>query len=49
MKVSNEDRYAQKASWFGVRAQAIHSAAIRDQCSWSKFMFVTPNELCAVD
>src|SRR5260221_12205487 len=33
IKASNEARYARKASWFGVRAQATHSGAIRDQCS----------------
>src|SRR5215831_8789365 len=35
MKASNDARYAQNASWFGARAHAVHSAAIRDQCSMS--------------
>ncbi len=35
----------QKASWFGVRAQAIHSGAIRDQCSRSGFIFVASPSL----
>jgi hypothetical protein len=43
MKASNEARYAQKASWFGVRAQAIHSGVFEtnvhdpDSCSSSAF------------
>src|SRR6516164_9169749 len=35
MKATNDARYAQNASWFGARAHAVHSAAIRDQCSMS--------------
>src|SRR4029077_20088656 len=35
MNARNDSRYAQNASWFGARAHAVHSDAIRDQCSMS--------------
>jgi hypothetical protein len=35
MNAIKDARYAQNSSWFGARAHAVHSEAIRDQCSIS--------------
>src|ERR1700730_1005404 len=35
MNASNDVRYAQNSSWFGARAHAVHSDALRDQCLMS--------------